>query len=1018
MMMQRFKRFATAITLLFFSISLGQIALASSSNSNYLYCEGWRLFEKKYYNHATRVLNQYTYQNENNNLSTIDAEYLEAICSAKLGRNYGEQKLIDFSKKYANNTKSKTAKYTLGNIALLNQDFEKAIDYYSQIDLNCIDPKIEQTLKYNLAYAYLNIKDFTTSLSLFTDIAKLDTIHKYDACYYAGFIEFKNEKYEESLKFLHKAAEDNKYKLIVPYLIAQTYYRQKQFDNLIFYADNINEKNIELKNKQDIDLLLAEAYFFNCDYSHAIHLYEKYLTEEGIAADSIAVYRLAYSYYMLDDLDNALKYFKKLDLENSLAGQLSCYYTGGIYIAKNEFGMAISAFFTASKQLFDKDIAEKSSVEYAKANLNLENYDTAIQACLDFKKIYPKSSYTAEIDELLSLAYMSTKNYDLAIAHIESFDNKSPAILKIYQKITFEKAKQLFNTAEFANAITMANKSIQHPVDSNLEHLANLLQANIYAMLMQYDNASVQYDQILKSDQNDPYIFSLALYGQGYIYFNSHDYKHAYECFSQLENNKNLENNYKNDAMLRLADCSYAIKNYKKALLLYDNLTAYNAPHCYYYKGLIFGNLESADMAHAAFEVIISKHKNTIFYEKALFENARTYFISTQYEKAVHSFTLFMKQKPYSQLIPKALLYRAISYTNLNQHAQATKDYALILDKYTDSQYAENAVLGLQQSLIAEGRSKEFSSYLDAYNKKHVGSSAIENTIFSAAKSLFYEQQYESATIQFADFLKNYPKSALTLEAQYLIAECEYAQGRYTEAIEHYNAILNDEHNPLFTKTLLRLATSYQNIKQPDKALIYYEKLKIHAKNEKEKNLALEGSIKTSFALKQYSNTKQDAAIYMQNRGISIKSSNEINLILAKVAIEQKNMEEAKALLTLVSKSNSSVYAVEAMYMLAFLLFEQKEYKKSLDLLFEINKTFSHCKEWKNKAFLLIADNYTAMQELFQATATLNSIIEKSDDKLVIDEAQKKLTYVKKLIQQEQNKTTRKPKSADEFKKM
>jgi tetratricopeptide (TPR) repeat protein len=1016
--MQKLNRLFTLLLLLIFYISPVKKVIANSNSNDYIYCEGWQLFERKYYNHANDFFYQYILQNDDNNLSTIDAEYLEAICSAKLGHIYGEQQLIDFSKKYVNNNKSKIAKYTLGNIAMLNQDFEKAIDYYKQIDLSNIDSKIGDYIKYNLSYSYLSVKDFTSSLPLFIEITKVENIHKYDANYYAGFIEFKNEKYKESLNFLQAAAEDNNYKLIVPYLIAQIYYRQKQFDSLIAYTTNLNEQNIEVKNKQDIDLLLAEAYFFNCDYSDAIQLYEKYLNEEGALADSIALYRLAYSYYMLDDFDNALKHFKKLDLENSKVGQLACYYTGLIYISKNEFNMALAAFFTASKQLFDIEIAEKSILHYAKVNLSIENYDAVIHTCLDFKKIYPKSIYTTEINELLSLAYMSTKNYDLAIAHIEAFDNKPPAVLKIYQKITFAKAKQLFNTAEFESAIIMAQKSIKYPIDKKLVHLTNLLQGNIYSMLTQYENASKYYEQILKSDHNDPYTFSLAVYGQGYAYFNIHDYKHAYECFEQLESSKSLKANYIYDAMLRLADCAYAVKDYKKALLLYDRLTDYNLPHCYYYKGLIFGNIGDSDMAHVAFELIINKYRNTSYYEKALFEDARIYFISTQYQKAINSFTFFMKQKPHSQFISKALLYRAICYTNMNQYAQATKDYALILDKYADSQYTDSAIIGLQQSLIAEGRVKEFSSYIDAYNKKNSNSSTVENAIFNGAKALFYEQQYEPAVVQFINFLKNYPQSPFSLESQYLLAECEYAQGNLTEAIDHYNAVLKDEQNPLFTKALLRLATSYHSLKQFDKALAYYEKLKRCAKTEKEQNLALEGSIKTTFALRKYIETKKDAAIYMQNRNISVKSSNEINLLLAKIAIEQKNIEEAKSLLTLVGKSNTSVYAAEAIYMLAFLLFEEKEYKESLNLLFELNKSFPQNKVWKNKAFLLIADNYIAMQELFHATVTLNSIIEKSDDKVIMDEAQKKLTYVNTLIKKEQNAINKKSKSADEFKKI
>ena len=62
-----------------------------------------------------------------------------------------------------------------------------------------------------------------------------------------------------------------------------------------------------------------------------------------------------------------------------------------------------------------------------------------------------------------------------------------------------------------------------------------------------------------------------------------------------------------------------------------------------------------------------------------------------------------------------------------------------------------------------------------------------------------------------------------------------------------------------------------------------------------------------------------------------------------------------------------------------------------------MNENFSAYDNWLGKAFLLIADNYVALNELFQAKATVNSIIQYSPVKEIVDEAKIKLEAIIKL---------------------
>jgi hypothetical protein len=75
-------------------------------------------------------------------------------------------------------------------------------------------------------------------------------------------------------------------------------------------------------------------------------------------------------------------------------------------------------------------------------------------------------------------------------------------------------------------------------------------------------------------------------------------------------------------------------------------------------------------------------------------------------------------------------------------------------------------------------------------------------------------------------------------------------------------------------------------------------------------------------------------------------------------------------------------------------LYNQGQYKPSLDALFRLSKEFPMDDDLRGKNFLLIADNYIGLKEYFQAKATLNSIIARSPNRNIVTEARKKLKSI------------------------
>jgi TolA-binding protein len=124
-------------------------------------------------------------------------------------------------------------------------------------------------------------------------------------------------------------------------------------------------------------------------------------------------------------------------------------------------------------------------------------------------------------------------------------------------------------------------------------------------------------------------------------------------------------------------------------------------------------------------------------------------------------------------------------------------------------------------------------------------------------------------------------------------------------------------------------------------------------------------------------------------------------LYAGKACMAKGDTQEAIDYFLATVNTAKDVNGAEAQYLIARIFHDQEQYESSNEALFDLNENFGIYEEWIGKSFLLIADNYILMDELFQAKATLNSVIEKSPDENIIENAKKKLQEIEDMAEKE-----------------
>lgn len=986
------------ISLVGYPTSYGQVLLEERISISDFY-KGLELYDQQQYEAAQHYMDKYVIEYTENEYA-IEAAYYAAFCAVKLDRMDGEARLQQFVEKYPHHPKAALAYYELGNIYCHQQDYAKGIKYYLLVNKKQLTSILHTELQYKLAYAYLNEKDFDQALTYFNEIKKHDTPYTPASNYYAGYLALKKGDYNNALTDLRKAGNNEAYESVVPYMIMEVFYQAKRFQAAINYAKEIQAKQPALKNHEDIELLTAESYFFLKDYAAAVRHYENYLYLQPSEVTHEVSYRLAYALYKSGENYKSLKYLKELALQDDYLGQLASYYMGLIYIKTSQKNLALAAFDQARQLSFVNEIQIEASFQYAQLSYELGKLTLAVDALQKFKKSYPNSQHITTVDHLLSQVYFYTNHYDLAIAHIEGLQEKPEAILQVYQKATFYKGNAYFNQEVYDKAIIWLQKSLQYPLDTDITLQAQLWLAESYAVQQAYEQATTHYQTVLAATDKKytPYYHD-ALYGLGYVYFNTEKYKAALPLFLQYINvpNTTNSNNWRSDALVRTADCYYAIKDYNKALDLYTKTESNYPAHNRYQKALIYGLLGKFTEAKQNLESIINAYSHTAYYEKALFEYAYLALQHQDYDLAIKGFTNFIEKKPYSTLVPDALLHRAVAKVNLKQYAEAGKDYETLLKDYPTHPNAQSALLELPNLVIQEGKPEKLQQYLANYKAANPSSETLAAISFEAAKNLFYSQNYTQAVQQLKEFIINYPNSTLIGEANFLIAEAYYRLEDDEQALIQYHIASKNKQIPFYNRILLRIASLAYKHKDYNTALAHYTQLKESASNKKETYYALEGIMKTNDALQHYEEVSKAASQIINQGNITVNATNQAALYLGKIAMKQAKYEEAYEQFKKIVESGKDMYGAEAQYLIAYMDYQTGKFKESLEALFILTKQFTEYTDWTNQGFLLMADNYITLHEIFQARATLQSIIENATDTTLVSTAQQKL---QQLIQQ------------------
>lgn len=983
-----------SIFLTFTFYTHGQSSLQFNSEDT-PYRNGLELLGQGKYLGASKSFESYL-ANGKDPVKLADAEYFVAYCALQLRNQDGEALIERFIADHPNHTKAALAYYELGNLKYNEKNYKQAIQYFEKLNFPGLSQELQFDAKFKLGYSYFTQRKFDQAYEQFDALKREENKYQFPSSYYAGYINFERREYDRAFYDLTRAEKNSAYAPVIPSMLVKVYYKQKRYDELLDYGlKALNRKDV--RDKGEINLYLGETYFQKEDYKNASKYYDVYLKGKRGKTDRELLFRIAYVQMKSAQLTEAIASFKQVALKSDTLGYISSYYLGNLYVQTENKNFALSAYKVAKDNKYDDELEEEALFQYAKLNLDLENFDEAINSINEYKSKYPGSQRVENIDEILTDAYLNSKNYDKALQHIESMKYRSSRINRAYQQIAYFKGTELFNDGKFYKAVQMFDRSLQQSLINSFVIKANFWKAEAYSVGLKYKEAVEAYAKVFQADRSrstPEYLQSR--YGIGYAYFNLKEYSKSLGHFQYYIKNSSLSDNKVKfrDAKVRLGDCYYATKKYNQALSVFDEVIAINrelADYSYFRKGVIYGIMDDLEAANKNFDIVLKNYPDSRHVPNALYQKGQFNFENGAYKFSVEYFTRLIERYPESQYVPYGLQSRAIASTNLSNQRAAEQDYKAILEMYPTHEVANNALLGLQEILLSTGKSEDFDGYLARYKDANPQSTQLESIEFEAAKSQYFNQQYEGAIAGLERFMENYPNSAGKVEARYLMADAHNRLGQTEQALEDYYEISTNISFNRYNRVIQRIAELEASQGNAEKSIEYFEQLAKIAATKKEELAAWNGLMRGNYSLGNYGESITYGEQILEKGLVTSNAKNESLLLLGKASIAVGEKSEGRDYFEQTVESAKDENGAEALFLIAELLYESELHQESIDRLFQLNANFSMYEYWLGKSFLLIADNYLAMGEDFQAKATLESIVEHSPIEEIVDDAELKL---------------------------
>ncbi len=925
----------------------------------------------------------------------INAAIYGALCELRLGNAGAEQTLLSLIRAYPYTPLAAQGNIQLGFYHFTKSDYRRAVDYLQRSDSRSSDPVLANEREFKLAYSLFQLDRTSDADELFNKLKTQKGPYQEDALYYSAHISYEKKAYNKALADLEKINASSPYAEILPVYASQIYL----LNGDLIKARKVADSAIKAGNKYTplLAKVLGSVDFFESKFPDAVKEFGlfKQSVYSGLETNQ-DIYQIGYSYYKVGSYDLAIKELGQLYDKQDVYAQSGLYTLGQSYLQKKQIQDARSAFQLASALGGNSEINENSLVYYAKLSYEAGLDQDALAASKMYIKNYPKSADVPEVKTLEANILLHAHNYGEAYETLKSLTLNDRAE-RTFQKVTYFYGLEKYSDNSIPEALGLLNESLSHPIDPEFSSLGLFWKAECQYNLKEYSTAASTYEKFINGPSADHTgLTGDALYGAAYAYFKSNNYQAALNNFERYSALGSKDQGFKSDVEQRMADCYFMLRNYTRAKSLYLAGTSSHtagADYALFQTAIIQGLQKDQRGKIIGLQRVLSEYPSSTYAADAQYELASTDFVAGRTTSAKVEFHDLINRYPTSTTIPKALLNLGLIAYNAGDDATALDLNKQVVSKYPGSPESRNALGAIRNIYVEKGTPELFITYANQSGLTKLSQTSQDSITYQSASTKYLNRDLKGSVLAFNSYLQNFPNGYFASDAHYFRSQALVRQKLPEEALSDYQYLMTKSTNNAYTETAIsQAATLYVSRGECETAVPLLRQLESKAREKQNTALARGDLASCYFKLGKTDSAQFYASSLIAAKDAPPQETSLAQLISAKCFLATGDTASAIKPLAQASKMRN-VYSAEARYLSALIAYKKHNYKASMNVIFELSKQLASYDYWVAKSFVLLADNYRAQKDLFQARSTLLSIVKnyrKDDD--VRTEAEQKLT--------------------------
>lgn len=923
-----------------------------------------------------------------------DCLYYTAMCAIRERQPSAGSLMERFVSDYPTSTKRNQAYVELGHFYFQQENYEKALSWYEKVDEMYLGANESEKYNFQKGYSFFVAKN-KKEASIYLNKVLNTPNYGSQAKYYLGFMAYEGDDYKRATQYFDAVATEGKYKERMSYYQSDMNFKQGNFQKAIDLGEQAMAKST-LAEQSELNKIIGESYFNLKEYEKAIQYLKLYKGKNG-KWTNVDFYQLGFAYYQQKEFQEAVSQFNKIIDGKDFVAQNGYYHLGQSYLHLDKKQEALNAFKNASEMDFDASLKEESSLNYAKLSYEIGNsYESVPAILMAFLERYPQNSNQSAIEKLLIDSYISSKNYKEALAILEKKGTQENKLA--YQKVLFYSGLQSFTDGEYKEALERFEKAIGQQKDALITARATFWKGETQFVLDDFKNALLTFKQFISfAEAINTAEFKNCNYNIAYAYFKMKEYDQAGNYF-QKQIEKGTDKLRMNDAYLRLADCRFVTSKYWPAMEAYAKVIeqkGVDADYAFYQRAISYGFVGKNEKKIENLVSFLQLYPKSEYRDDALFELGNTYVTENKDEKAIATYDQLIKEFENGSFVSKAILRQGLVYYNADKDTQAIAKFKQVVAAFPKSAEALEAVSTARLIYVENGKVDEYASWVRTLDFVAVSDADLDNDTYESAEKQYQQSNTSQAITGFGAYLTAFPKGIHALQAHFYLAQSQYSNGSEEKSIPNYEYVIAEPRNEFTEPSLMRLAEIFLKAKEVEKAIVVLSRIETEADLLQNKTFAQANLMKLYYDKKDYANAVVYAEKVLENPKTEADVKSDAQIVVARSAMETGDEAKAKSGYEKLMTAQGELGA-EALYYDAYFKNKAGKFEDSNVAIQQLAKNYSDYKYFGAKGLLLMATNFYALKDSYQATYILETIIKNfTDFPEVVAQAQKDLETIK-----------------------